>query len=72
MDTRINLTVNGDPVSLVVESRWSLLRLLRERLGLMGTKEGCGGEGECGACTVIVGGRRGQRLPVPGGGGRRP
>jgi carbon-monoxide dehydrogenase small subunit len=56
MDKRINLVVNGDPVSLVVESHWSMLRLLRERLGLMGTKEGCGGEGECGACTIIVGG----------------
>jgi aerobic carbon-monoxide dehydrogenase small subunit len=56
MDTRINLVVNGDPVSLVVESQWSMLRVLRERLGLMGTKEGCGGEGECGACTIIAGG----------------
>src|ERR1035437_974993 len=56
MDKRINLVVNGDPVSLVVESQWSMLRLLRERLGLMGTKEGCGGEGECGACSIIVGG----------------
>jgi carbon-monoxide dehydrogenase small subunit len=56
MDKRINLVVNGDPVSLVVESQWSMLRVLRERLGLQGSKEGCGGEGECGACTIIVGG----------------
>lgn len=52
----INLTVNGEPVSIRVEDHWTLLRALREGLGLTGTKEGCG-NGECGACTVILEGR---------------
>ncbi|MHB8763226.1 MAG: (2Fe-2S)-binding protein [Deferrisomatales bacterium] len=55
MDQIISLTVNGDPVSVRVGPQWSLLRLLRDGLGLNGAKEGCGA-GECGACTVIVDG----------------
>lgn len=55
MGLNISLTVNGDPVSVHVESDWSLLRTLREGLRLTGTKEGCGA-GECGACTVLVDG----------------
>jgi len=50
---RINLSVNGIRRSLVVESRWSLLYVLREKLGLTGTKVGCE-RGECGACTVLI------------------
>ena len=53
---QINITVNGSPVSMEVEPHERLLDLLRERLGLTGTKEACG-RGECGACTVLVAGR---------------
>ena len=50
---RVNLSVNGIRRSFVVESRWSLLYVLREKLGLSGTKVGCE-RGECGACTVLI------------------
>jgi aerobic carbon-monoxide dehydrogenase small subunit len=48
-------TVNGEPREAAVPGMRRLLDVLREDLGLTGTKEGCG-EGECGACTVIVDG----------------
>jgi carbon-monoxide dehydrogenase small subunit len=50
-----NLTVNGAPVETDAPGMRRLLDLLREDLGLTGTKEGCG-EGECGACTVLLDG----------------
>jgi len=50
---RVNLSINGMRRSLVVESRWSLLYVLREKLGLTGTKVGCE-RGECGSCTVLI------------------
>ena len=53
----ITVRVNGTPHSLDVDSRMSLLDLLRERLGLTGTKKGCD-HGQCGACTVLIEGRR--------------
>jgi len=53
----IALDVNGRRHDLVVEPRVTLLDALRERLGLTGTKKGCG-QGTCGACTVLVDGRR--------------
>ena len=53
---QIDLTVNGEPHELLVEPRLTLLEVLREDLGLTGTKRGCG-TGECGACTVLVNGR---------------
>jgi xanthine dehydrogenase YagT iron-sulfur-binding subunit len=52
----INLRINGSMRKLVVEPRWSLLFVLRELLGLTGTKIGCD-RGECGACTVLIDGR---------------
>lgn len=51
----IKFTLNGKPTRGEVPPRWTLLRLLREKLGLTGTKEGCG-VGECGACTVLMDG----------------
>jgi aerobic-type carbon monoxide dehydrogenase small subunit (CoxS/CutS family) len=53
---RIEFTLNGSPVTLDVAPDITLLDLLREHLGLTGTKEGCG-VGECGACSVLVDGR---------------
>ena len=53
----ISLQVNGADYTLSVDTRTSLLDLLREHLGLTGTKKGCD-HGQCGACTVLVGGRR--------------
>ena len=49
----ITFTINDEPVSLEVEPRWTLLRVIRDELRLTGTKEGCG-EGDCGTCTVLV------------------
>ncbi len=54
--TKIKLLVNGRRHRLLVEPRWSLLFVLREKLGLTGTKVGCE-RGECGACTVLVNGQ---------------
>jgi xanthine dehydrogenase YagT iron-sulfur-binding subunit len=50
---KITLLVNGRKHRLLVEPRWSLLFVLREKLGFTGTKVGCE-RGECGACTVLV------------------
>lgn len=53
---RINLTVNGRPCAINVDPHRTLLEVLRDQLGMTGTKEGCG-EGECGSCTVIMDGQ---------------
>ncbi len=55
MAREITFNLNGNHVQMMMEDHWTLLHLLREELGLTGTKEGCG-SGECGACTVIVDG----------------
>ncbi len=55
--TEVTFEVNGDPQRLTLDNRTTLLDALREQLHLTGTKKGCD-HGQCGACTVIVDGRR--------------
>jgi len=54
---RISLEVNGQQHNVEVDTRTSLLDLMREKLGLTGTKKGCD-HGQCGACTILVNGQR--------------
>jgi aerobic carbon-monoxide dehydrogenase small subunit len=54
-EKQVEFTINGRTVSMVVEAHWTLSRVIREKLGLTGTKEACG-EGECGSCTVLING----------------
>jgi xanthine dehydrogenase YagT iron-sulfur-binding subunit len=53
---KVVLAINGRQHQLLVEPRWTLLFVLRERLGITGTKAGCE-RGECGSCTVLMDGR---------------
>jgi xanthine dehydrogenase YagT iron-sulfur-binding subunit len=55
--SHVNVNVNGQTHDIEIDSRTSLLDLLREQLGLTGAKKGCD-HGQCGACTVHVDGRR--------------
>lgn len=55
MKQLIELKVNGEAYEVAIEPRRTLLEVLREHLGLTGTKQGCN-EGECGSCTVLMDG----------------
>jgi len=57
MDVKITLTVNGTEKTVVTDSQRSLLDVLREDLNVTGPKYGCG-EGQCGACSVLIDGKR--------------
>ncbi len=54
--TLLCVKVNGESVEVLVNHSWTLLRVLREELGLTGTKKGCE-QGDCGVCTVIMEGK---------------
>ena len=56
MKQTLSFVLNGEPVEVDIEPHLTLLEVLRDRLGLTGTKEGCGA-GECGACTVLLDGK---------------
>ena len=64
MKETIRFEVNGQPISLDVDSDRMLLWVLRTELGLTGTKYGCG-EGICGACTVLVDGEAVRSCQYP-------
>jgi xanthine dehydrogenase YagT iron-sulfur-binding subunit len=57
LDARIQLTVDGEEHELSIDTRTTLLDLLRERLGNTAPKKGCD-HGQCGSCTVLLDGRR--------------
>ncbi|MGC9315828.1 MAG: (2Fe-2S)-binding protein, partial [bacterium] len=61
---KINFKLNGEPVSAEIAPSDRLLDILREKFDLTGSKEGCG-EGECGACSIIIGGRLANSCIIP-------
>ena len=52
----LELEVNGEPVAVAAPEHWTLVEVLRQKLGLTGTKQGCD-KGDCGACTVLIDGQ---------------
>jgi aerobic-type carbon monoxide dehydrogenase small subunit (CoxS/CutS family) len=64
MPTRYDLKINGQSFPVVAEPDATLLSVLREQLDLTGTKYGCG-EGQCGACTVLIDGRAHRSCMTP-------
>ena len=63
-EMRLEVTVNGVPRTVAAYPMARLLDVLRDQLGLTGTKEGCGA-GECGACAVLMDGRLVNSCLVP-------
>jgi xanthine dehydrogenase YagT iron-sulfur-binding subunit len=57
VDADLTLHINGETHELTVDTRTTLLDLLREHVGLTGAKKGCD-HGQCGACTILIDGRR--------------
>ena len=51
--TQVQTTLNGEVINFLCEPRQSLLEVLRDVLGMTGTKEGCN-DGNCGACTCLL------------------
>ena len=64
LQCEVSLTVNGKSQTLLVYPMQRLLDVLRQQLGLTGTKEGCG-EGECGSCSVLMNGELVTSCLVP-------
>lgn len=64
MEATITFSVNGRPATVTTDPDRPLLEVLREDLGLTGTKCGCG-EGRCGACTVLVAGKSAHSCITP-------
>ncbi len=64
MTEKINFTVNGTPRTVEIEKGEKLIFVLRERLGLTGTKRGCD-DASCGACTVLVDGKATKSCTFP-------
>jgi isoquinoline 1-oxidoreductase subunit alpha len=60
----IELQINGSTYHVDVDPQTSLLSVIRDRIGLTGTKYGCG-EAQCGACTVVIGGRATRSCVTP-------
>ena len=56
-EIKVKFILNGSPIEVLSSPNRTLLDVLREDLGLTGAKDACGGEGECGACTVISNGK---------------
>ena len=56
MSTHVTTTINGEPTEFLCEPQETLVSVLRDKLNLTGTKEGCS-TGDCGACSVVLDGR---------------
>lgn len=64
MDSKVHFKLNGEHVTVTADPLRRLIDVLRDDLGLTGTKEGCG-EGECGACSVLMDGRLANSCLLP-------